>query len=387
MGPDERFILGWLDHQVVNPGKSGRFTLSPAGLKTAASGTTQAVVVNLPDKTTPYDYTTPPEEGHAWWSGRADNLNNTLTRPVPGASSVKVAAAGWYDIEAGYDYLYGEYSLDNGQTWQRAGAPIDGTSRGWENLSWSYRPGGKASLFRFRYQTDGGVNEAGAFLDTITVTADRTTSLTDGAEAGNNGWTPKGWSISTGTDLQVTPLYYLIENRGYAGYDQTLFEGPYNFDAAYTKPNHVQFFKYQDGMLVWLADKSWADNNTSEHPGHGQALPVDARSAPFYYAGTKAKPGNRRQPFDATFGLQRTDEVCLDREVLVGNGAKATVQTQTACAPSVDGIPEFYDNGENAYWSPDNPWSSTKTPASKVRATVLSESGGNIVVKVVNPAP
>jgi immune inhibitor A len=385
MGPDERLYLGWLDHQVVNPGQSGTYTLSPAGLKTPTKGTNQGLVVNLPDATTSTTYTAP-AGGHAWWTGRDDNLNNTLTRSVPGASSVKVAAAGWYDIEAGYDYLYGEYSLDNGQTWQRAGAPIDGTSRGWQNLSWSYRPGGKASLFRFRYQTDGGVNQPGAFLDNIVVTADRTTVVSDDAETGVNGWTVKGWSISTGTEVKQSQQYYLLENRGYAGYDTTLKQGPYNFSEAYSRPNWVQFFPYQDGMLVWFADKSWADNNTSEHPGHGQALPVDARPAPFYYTGTTAKPGNRRQPFDATFGLQRTDNVCLDREVLVGSGGKATVQKQTACAPSAAGIPEFYDSGEDAYWSSANPLSSTKTVGSKVRATVLSEdSSGNITVKVVNP--
>lgn len=385
MGPDERLYLGWLDHQVVNPGRSGKFTLSPAGLATAPSGTTQAVVVNLPDKPTRTDYTTPPEGTHAWWSGRDDNLNNTLTRPVDAAGTVKVTASGWYDIEAGYDYLYGEYSLDNGQTWQRAAAPIDGTSRGWENLSWSYRPNGAPSLFRFRYQTDGGVNEAGAFLDSIVVTADRSVVLNDGAESGDNGWTVKGWSISTGTDVRESKQYYLLENRGYAGYDTTLQQGPYNFSEAYSRPNWVEFFPYQDGMLVWFADKSYADNNTSQHPGHGQALPVDARPEPFYYEGTTAKPGNRRQPFDATFGLQRTDDVCLHREVLVGSGANATVQTQKACAPSNAGIPEFYDSSETAYYSSLNKLGSTMTAGSKMRATVLSEDGGNITVKVVNP--
>ena len=73
-------------------------------------------------------------------------------------------------------------------------------------------------------------------------------------------------------------------------------------------------------MLVWFADKAYDDNNTSEHPGHGQALPVDARPAPFSYPdGTR--PSNRRQPFDATFGLQRTDPVCLHKQVAGGDQA------------------------------------------------------------------
>ena len=383
-GPDEKLYLGWLTHQTVDPGQSGEFTLSPAGLRTAARGTTQAVVVNRPDKEVSTYYTTPPEGSHAWWSGRADDLNNTLTRSVPAAGTVEVSADAWWDIEAGYDYLYGEYSLDNGQTWQRAAAPIDGTSRGWQNVRWTYRPNGQATLFRFRYQTDGGVNEPGAFLDAITVSADRSVIATDGAENGDNGWTVDGWSISTGTDVRMVKQYYLVENRQYVGYDRTLQTGPYNFSEAYTRPNWVEFFPYQDGMLVWLADKEWTNNNTRQHAGHGQALPVDARPAPFRFSdGTK--PGNRRQPFDATFGLSATDDVCLHKQVLVGSGANATVETLAACKPSNPGIAEFYDSGVDAYWSSENPWSSTKTLNSKVRATVIAQDGDNLTVRVVNP--
>jgi immune inhibitor A len=383
-GPDEKMFLGWLDHQIVQPGQSGSYKLSAAGLRTPAQGTTQAVVVNLPDQTTRQSYTTPPEGSHAWWSGRADGLNNTLARSVPAASSVKVAASGWYRIEAGYDYLYGEYSLDGGTTWVRAGAPIDGTSRGWENLSWSYRPGGKPSLFRFRYQTDGGVNEAGAFLDSIVVTADRATVVADGAESGANGWTVDGWTVSTGTDVRRTKRYYLLENRQYVAYDATLATGPYNFSEAITRPNWVEFFPYQDGLLVWFADKAYADNNTSQHPGHGQALPVDARPAPFTYPdGTK--PGNRRQPFDATFGLQATDTVCLHKQVAGGTKQAPTVQTLEACAPSNAGDPTFDDTVEDGYWSTANPQSSTKVAGLGVTATVTSEDGGVLTVDVVNP--
>ncbi|RYU14090.1 M6 family metalloprotease domain-containing protein [Nocardioides iriomotensis] len=384
-GPDEKLFLGWLDHAVVQPGQSGTYKLSAAGLKTAARGTTQAVVVNLPDKSTTTTYTTPPEGTHAWWSGRADGLNNKLTRPVPAASSVKVTASGWYQIEAGYDYLYGEYSLDNGATWQSAGAPLDGASKGWANLSWSYRPGGQPSLFRFRYQTDGGVNEAGAFLDSIVVTADRSTVVSDGAESGDNGWTAQGWTVSTGTDTQQTDQYYLLENRQYTAYDATLKTGPYNFSEGITRPNWVEFFPYQDGLLAWFADKAYADNNTSAHPGHGQALPVDARPKPFTYPdGTK--PGNRRQPFDATFGLQATDSVCLHKQVLGGTKQAPQVQTLAACAESNPGIATFDDTNPDAYWSSANPWSSTKVAGHGAKATVTAESGGVLTVNVTNPA-
>ena len=89
MGPDERLFLGWLDHQVVEPGQEREVHAEPGRpRRRRRSGTTQAVVVNLPDKTTSTTYTAPPEGTHAWWSGRDDNLNNTLPArcPPPAAS-------------------------------------------------------------------------------------------------------------------------------------------------------------------------------------------------------------------------------------------------------------------------------------------------------------
>ncbi len=80
----------------------------------------------------------------------------------------------------------------------------------------------RPTLFRFRYATDGGVNEAGAFLDDISITSGQTDVLTDGAENGDNGWTVKGWKASTGTEVIDAERYYLLENRQYVGYDATL---------------------------------------------------------------------------------------------------------------------------------------------------------------------
>ena len=67
-------------------------------------------------------------------------------------------------------------------------------------------------------------------------------------------------------------------------------------------------------MLVWLVDPTTADNNTSVHPGSGYALPVDATPNSFTYSdGTS--PTNRREPFDATFGLDTIDPTCLHKQV------------------------------------------------------------------------
>jgi immune inhibitor A len=377
MGAEEKMFLGWLDFATVDPGHNGRFNLGPAAhtSKTAK----QAIAVNLPDKTTTSHYATPPSGAREWWSQRGDGLNNTLTREVPAAQTVTVDASAWYSIEKDFDYLYGEYSTDNGATWTQVNDPVTGDSPGWTKLSYTYNAGGSPTLFRFRYQTDGGVNEEGAFLDDITVATDGTTVVTDGAEDGDNGWTVRGWKTTTGTESVTTPQYYLLENRAHVGYDDTLRTGPYNFSKGVTKPSWVEFFPYQEGMLVWYVDYAYPDNNTTAHPGHGAALPVDARPEPFKY-GDGTQPGNRRQPFDATFGVQKTDPVCLHKEVADGD----TVRTYAACAPKSKGIPTFDDSNKYRYYSSANPLGSTLVAGAGVRATVTGQSGDTLKVSVVN---
>jgi bacillopeptidase F (M6 metalloprotease family) len=113
-------------------------------------------------------------------TGSADGLNQSITRSVPAASRVTVKAGAWYEIEADYDYLFAEYSLDGGANWSRAGAAVDGSSGDkWTTLRYAYDSQDRPSLFRFRYQTDGGVHFAGAFLDDITFSSGGTTLLTD----------------------------------------------------------------------------------------------------------------------------------------------------------------------------------------------------------------
>ncbi|WP_212841779.1 immune inhibitor A domain-containing protein [Catellatospora sp. IY07-71] len=384
MGPEEKLFLGWLDYREVELGQSGTFQLDPAQDGTAANA--QAIKVNLPPASTSTTYTTPASGQYAWWTGSADQLNETLSHPVPAAAKITVTAKAWYDIEAGYDYLYAEYSTNGGATWSQLGQPVTGSSSGkWATLRYSYTAGGAATQFRFRYQTDGGVHFAGAFIDDVIVKAGNTTVLTDDVEQPGQ-WTATGrWQRSTGTVTTTADRYYLLENRQYTGYDSTLQTGPYQFSYAYSAPNKVEFFAFQPGMLVWYVNHAMEDNNTSAHPGSGLSLPVDARPVPFAYAdGTR--PSNRRQPFDATFGIQPVGQLCLHKEALVGSGKSQTVQTLAACAPGDDGIAAFADANPDAYYSTANPQGSVKVAGHGVTATVTAQSGNVLTVSVVNPS-
>ena len=103
----------------------------------------------------------------------------------------------------------------------------------------------------------------------------------------------------------------------------------------------------------------------------GEALPVDARPAPVVLDGG-VKLGNRRQPFDATFGLEKTDAVTFHR-----NGVPTTV-------PSSAGIPVFDDSDENRYWDAKNPWSSVKVAGSGtvMKVNKSSADGNQLQVQV-----
>lgn len=370
MGPEEKHFLGWLDTQVVDAGQSGTFTLAPAG----DPASNDAVLVNLPDSEVSTTYNQPYAGNASWYSGSRSDLTATLTRAVPAASSVTITAKAWYDTEVGYDYWWAEYRPVGATQWTKIGQPIDGASRGWTSHRFAYRAGGQATEFRFVYKSDGGVNEAGLFLDEIVTTAGRTVLDTEGAETETSAWTPVEFTRSDGTAVATGARYYLLENRSYAGYDDTLRTGPYNFSEVYTRPNWVEHFSYQDGMLVWMVDHSVADNNTSEHPGSAYALPIDANPAALTWSnGSLGR--SRIQMFDATFGLQSTDATTLHRQV-------SATESQTLSAPARAGVATFDDRQD--WYNEALPGTSVRTAGVGVVATVTKQGARGITVSVAN---
>ncbi|MEO6500803.1 MAG: peptidase M6, partial [Jatrophihabitantaceae bacterium] len=82
-----------------------------------------------------------------------------------------------------------------------------------------------------------------------------------------------------------------------------------------------------------------------------------------------------------------TDAVALHKEVMVGKGKSATVQTLTASAPSNPGIATFNDSVTDRYWSSANPLSSALVAGHGVTITVTSQvTNGALSVTVNNPA-
>ena len=119
--------------------------------------------------------------------------------------------------------------------------------------------------------TDGGVGRRRRLLRRRHQRhGDGATVLTDGAETATTGGPLDGFTIVGATE--TGDFDELLHRRGTARtcrYDKYLKTGPYNFGFADTKPDWVEHFPYQPGLLISYWDTSQADNNTSEHPGSG----------------------------------------------------------------------------------------------------------------------
>ncbi|WP_333777960.1 immune inhibitor A domain-containing protein [Streptomyces sp. IBSBF 3136] len=350
----DKLQLGWLNYDSAKAGVSSWHKLGVAEYNTKYR---QALVVTLPKKAVKTEIVTPAQGSAQWWSGSGDNLKNTLTRSVDltGRTSAALTLDGWYDIEKDYDYLYAEVSTDGGANWTALDGTVDGQAiprdgsdkpaltgsvDGYKKLSYPLDAyAGKKIDLRFRYQSDGGVALKGFAADEITVTADGTALFSDNAESADAAWTANGFSRIGASFTKDYAQYYLAENRQYVSYDKTLKVGPYNFGFS-SRPDWVEHYPYQNGLLIWKWDTSQADNNTNAtngHPGTGLILPIDAHPKALKWAdGTLLR--NRMQAYDSPFSLDATDGFTLHK------ADKATkIKSQKGVSVFNDHTSTYYD--------------------------------------------
>ncbi|AJP02219.1 protease [Streptomyces cyaneogriseus subsp. noncyanogenus] len=383
----DKLQLGWLDYDTAKAATASRHKLGVAEYNTKDK---QALVVELPDKAVTTEIVTPAQGRTQWWSGSGDNLKNTLTRSVDltGRTSAALSLDGWYDIEANYDYLYAEVSTDGGAVWTALDGTADGAALPRDGSGKPALTGstdthrklvypldayaGKKIDLRFRYQTDGGVALKGFAADRITVTADGGTLFADDAESADAAWTASGFSRVGASFTKDYAQYYIAENRQYVSYDKTLKTGPYNFGFA-SRPDWVEHYPYQNGLLIWKWDTSQADNNTSVHPGTGLVLPVDSHPEALRWSdGTLMR--NRVQTYDSPFSLSRTDGITLHR---------ADVATRV---PSAKGVPVF-DDHVNDYYDESNPTGGVRVTDTNTKIKIVKEArNGSTISLEVGPA-
>ncbi len=383
----DKLQLGWLDYDVARAGQKSSHKL---GIAEHATKKAQALVVLLPDKSVTTNLGISAAEGEKYlYSGAgddrtADATSPTLTVPANGQLTAKVN----YDLETDWDYGYLMVSTDGGQTFtpvatnlssttnpngNNHGQGITGSSDGqWVDLTADLSQySGQDVQVRFETVNDAAVHHLGLLVDDVHVGD----ALTAGFESDDSGWTLDQFIVTDGEYTQQFKNYYLAENRQYVGYDTTLAQGPYNFGFGYTKPNWVEHFPYQNGLVVWYWDTAYSDNNTSQHPGAGLILPVDAHPKALKWSDTGTTLRNRYQPFDASFGLEATDPVTFHQEYCAAEDADGNcteVKTQTSEVPSQPGVAVFDDSDPMAYYDADNPQGSVQVAGSGVKLRVVS---------------
>jgi immune inhibitor A len=379
----DKLQLGWLDYELVGEGQSRTLDLGPHEFNSAKA---QAAVVILPDKTVTNELGEPFAGENMWWSDSGDDLENSMSRTVDltDADTAALTLKARYEIEAGFDYLYVQASTDGGTTWTSldgtaGGEPfvrtaanqpaISGSSGGeWVdvNVLLNAYAGGAIEL-RFLYDTDGGVAPDGFFADEVSVVADGTTLFTSGAEEGDEGWTLDGFRATSGTETGVFDNYYIASHRSYVSYDRYLKTGPYNFGFLDTRPDWVEHFSYEQGLLISYWDTSQRDNNTSEHPGEGEILVIDAHPQPIFRIDGPAWR-SRVQIYDAPFSLTRARSFTLHV-----NGRASLIRGQNA-------QPVFDDS--RPYWFPEIPQTGVKVPDTGTRIRVASVDGTSMRIRV-----
>ncbi len=379
----DKLQLGWLDYVATEAGSTKTIDLGPHEYNSAKP---QAAIVILPEKEVTAEYGDPFAGERMWWSTKGDNIDTSMTQAVDltGATSAAIDMKARYDIEAGFDYLYVRASDDGGATWTALDGTVDGAPFGTDGSGTPSIDGNSGGAWvdvhvpldayagapvevQLEYRTDGGVAPDGYFADDIVVSADGTAVLESGAESGDEGWTLDGFMSTTGTETGVFPNYYIASNRSFVSYDKYLKTGPYNFGFVSTRPDWVEHFSYEPGLLISYWDTSQLDNNTSEHPGAGLILPIDSR--PTALIRPDGAPWRSRvQVHDAPFSLN------------AGGAFNLHLDGAISPIPGLPGQPLFDDS--NSYQDPALPLTGVDVPDTGTRIKVLTMNGTSMTIRV-----
>lgn len=298
----------------------------------------KVIKVDLPDKVV-----TPPLRPlgkKSYYSTKGNMLDTKLISPTLDLTEKKSAFLQfdtWYDIEAGYDFLYVDVYVDGTKEPKQIASFTGKTNKKWikEKIDLSAFSGHRIRL-SFHYVTDIGAVQEGFYVDNIQIVADNKQILLDNAED-QSVFTREGFQLFDGSPIAY-PNYYLVEWRTHHGVDQGL---------AHIRRNN-SMLSYDAGMLIWYYDGSYGeDNQTGLHPGEGFLGVVDAHQVGHYWSdGTVGS--TRYQINDAAFHVKPTSPMDIKYP---------NIEMKY---DSIPGISIFSD--KNDYSSPFNPPGGKKLP-------------------------
>ncbi|ACZ89072.1 immune inhibitor A domain-containing protein [Streptosporangium roseum] len=334
MGLWDKWILGWANPKVFNPGDRAR-AVTVGQTSRTPKFTEDGLRVNL--TSAPLEMIEPHSGTKALWSNLDQEwADSKITRDVqvPAGTDVKFWLWNNYEIEEDWDFGFVEVSVDGGATYAQQkvyteggalvstddgyGDPnknlvkfgnkkygLTGNTNGWRHDYVDLAPfAGKTVKLRLTYDTDAAFSPRGWHADDFALTNGTQTVWSDDVESGLNGWVPsggtftnthgQGWVVNDGQ--REVSRFYLAEWRNFDGFDKGL---QYAYDTNYSRDGawKVEKFKYNaPGLLVWYRDSTFTNNsliNNLELPpslgSKGSLMIVDSHYEPLRRTGVAAE--------------------------------------------------------------------------------------------------
>ncbi len=297
-------------------------------------GITNQIKVELPANSEPF--IKPYSGRYQYYSGHKNQTTVKLSfsAQVANQADVSLSMKAQWDTEQDYDYVQVRANgvpLANQYTKLGIGdlAGVSNIITGqsapnqWQTLNFDLSAYRDSSVnFEIIYVTDERVGGFGLVVDDISVSD----SFTNNAES--ELLALNGFSHNDG-NKSLEPQFYYIQLRSHSGLDKSLAD-----------------ISYSPGVLMWLADNNYEDNDVTKHPGHGFLAVIDADQQMI------SRANSLIQVSDAAFSLYQQI------------GAKGDVNTNN--------IAKFDDN--NDYSSPSQPESGVKVVPWGITMTVTAQA-------------
>ena len=214
-------------------------------------------------------------------SSMGDNLSNSMNYniTIPDDIDSKLSMKAFWDIEQDWDYaqilvngapIKGNYTIaDNTATdtfvwYGLVSNYISGKSaniaNGWLNLTFDVSEfKGQDVTVSFVYSTDSNTGGYGLLIDDITLISGNDVSIIDNAEDESSAELNGFKLIENFVTSSAATQNYYVQLRSYDDVDKGL-----------------DTEQYDHGILMWLADSSFSNNQVSIHPGQGFTSVIDA---------------------------------------------------------------------------------------------------------------